>query len=249
MSDRLTCWNGLTDYEGQIVSLNHRPAGAAIRERVRKLLTPVTVAADLGCGPGFFLDALAGVPALYAVDWSAAMLDRAREDAPAGTVFLEQDLRDLALPQPADLAICLNALMPESHGDALGIPSAIARNIAPCGTLILVAPSLESQLYTINMRHYAETAAGREDESIEYVMDSFMNWFNNPLGYVRSKNDQVTKFWLRAEMEALLITDIGLAIEERFKAPVFWRDFQDEADWQARYEPPWMWGWVARKPE
>ena len=39
-----------------------------------------------------------------------------------------------------------------------------------------------------------------------------------------------------------------MTIEERFKAPVFWRDFQDEADWQARYEPPWMWGWVVRKP-
>tara|TARA_R110002072_G_scaffold263621_1_gene422404 strand:- start:3284 stop:4033 length:750 start_codon:yes stop_codon:yes gene_type:complete len=248
LADRLSCWNGLTDYEGQIVSLNHRPAGAAIRERVRKLLTTGAVAADLGCGPGFFLDALAGASALYAVDWSAAMLDRARERAPAGTAFLEHDLRDLALPQPADLAICLNALMPESHGDVISILNAIVRNMAPCGTLILVAPSLESQLYTINMRHYAETAAGREDESIEYVMDSFMNWFNNPLGYVRSKNDQVTKFWLRAEMEALLITDIGLAIEERFKAPVFWRDFQDEADWQAKYEPPWMWGWVVRKP-
>lgn len=204
------------------------------------------MAADLGCGPGYFLDALSNARRLFAADWSSAMLAQARGRAPEGTVFVEQDLRDLDLPEPVDLAICLNALMPESHGDAAAILNAIARALAPGGTLILVAPSLESQLYTINMRHYSETAAGREDESMEHVLDSFMNWFNNPLGYVRAKNDQVMKFWLRAEMEAVLTTDIGLVVEECFKAPVFWRDFQEEAEWQARYEPPWMWGWVAR---
>ena len=67
-------------------------------------------AVDLACGTGAGTVVLAASGlATTAVDRSPAMLEFARERAEAAGLpvrFLEQDLRDLALPEPVDLATC-----------------------------------------------------------------------------------------------------------------------------------------------
>lgn len=62
-------------------------------------------AADLGCGTGLFagyLNRCWGVP-VYAVDRSPEMLRAARRRSGPGVCFLQQDIRQLCLPERVDL--------------------------------------------------------------------------------------------------------------------------------------------------
>ena len=66
-------------------------------------------AVDVGCGTGTFVSYLRarGVAPVWGVDRSRAMLARAvAKNAGNGARFLQQDLRELRLPEPVDLLVC-----------------------------------------------------------------------------------------------------------------------------------------------
>lgn len=246
MNARLDFWNRLDDYEGSIISLYHRPGGEELRRRIAALITPETVAADLGCGHGYFLSELAAAKRLFAVDYAEKSLAAARERAPASTQFLHQHLAQLHLPEPLDLALCFSTLMPENHTQALRLLERLSAAIRPGGHLLLVLPAMESRLYVSNLIHFQAARLGREKESLAARMSEFVSGFNNPLGYVRSRDGQVLKYWIAEELERQLQATGRVAGVERFKVDIEWRDYAREAAWQSDAEPPWFWGWQVR---
>lgn len=241
-------WNQLQDYDAEIISLARQPGTDALRARIRQLADGVRLAADIGCGPGNFLHDLAGAEDILAIDWSANMLRQAAGRAPSGTVFIEQDLRRLDLPRKPQLAICLNALFPESHGDALVLLRALFRNLEPRGVLLIVVPSLESQLYLANAQHFAAAMDGPDAEqaSLRRRMADSLESFNNPLGYVRTGNGQVTKFWIAEEFERAVRLTEATVETDRFKVELDWPNdaFPPAVD---RGPRPWHWGFVIRR--
>ncbi|WP_260295981.1 class I SAM-dependent methyltransferase [Sedimenticola hydrogenitrophicus] len=243
MSTRIEFWNRMDNYEESIISLYHRPGTSQLLQRIAAIVTPETTAADIGCGHGYFLGELASAKRILAVDYAQNSIDQARTRAPRHTEFLLQHLAELALPEPVDLALCFSALMPENHTQALLMLERLTHSIKAGGTLLLVVPAMESLLYVINQVHYHEVRQGREKESISQRMSEFLSTFNNPLGYVRSSNGQVTKYWLAEEIVSQLQQAGRTMGLEQFKVPVTWRDYAAEADWQQAVQPPWFWGW------
>lgn len=241
---RQSYWDALDNYNAEIVSLYHRAGANAVREALHTCLSPGARAADFGCGPGYWLPALAPAAAIAAVDWSANMLAQARANAPAQTVFHHVGLDDVALDAPVDVALCLNALMPESHGHARDLLCNLGRQMAAGGALIVVLPAMESRFYVWNMAHAHAAWAGKERKSLVRLIRTFPKTFNNPLGYVKSGNHQVVKFWIAEEFEATVTRLLAPTDLRRFKVPVAWTDFVAAADWQAGLEPPWFWGWT-----
>jgi SAM-dependent methyltransferase len=100
--------------------------------------------ADLGSGTGDLAIALARAGyAVVGVDCSAPMREVARRKAAAARlaappVFVEGDLRTLALAQPVDAAVCVYTVMNQLTGDGdLGrATAAVARALVPGGLFV-----------------------------------------------------------------------------------------------------------------
>ena len=243
--DRKTYWNSVRDYETEVNSLWHLPDQSVISSRIAPFAKG-TVAADLGCGPGFWLHDLSAADRVYAVDFSEAMLSQAQRRAPEKTTFLRQDLSDLTLPEAVDLALCLNALMPESHADALLKLYRIFRCLKPGGRLILVLPAIEAMLHATNLSHFVAALHGKEADSLQANMDVWLDWFSNPLGYVRNPNETFVKYWARDEMEAAVALVSSARVTDRFR--VRYRALPFGSPPPDHVAPPWHWGWVFERP-
>ena len=241
-----TAWDSVGSYQDEIVSLAHRPAAVQIRAAIAEADPAGRVVADIGCGPGHFLQDLAAATRIHAFDWSTRMLSEARTRAPAHTVFHKQDLRELEAPDPVDVALCLNAIHPVDHCDAQAQLRRVLGVLKPAGTLILVLMSMESRLYVATIAHHVACAAGASKVSLEAVRESFSQDPDLPLGYVLGEGDWVQKLWLADEAETLL-HEVGAKAVQRFKAPVLWTDYASARDWQRSARPPWHWGFVVRK--
>ncbi len=83
-------------YEAQATEYDaRRPARHAARATaLAASVLPGLPCADLGCGPGVYLPALAGTGTVVGIDAAAAMVDRARSRAP-GVVVVQGDLEAL----------------------------------------------------------------------------------------------------------------------------------------------------------
>lgn len=245
-SRRRDYWNSVDDYAGEIASLWHLDRAGIITSAISAHRRGDS-AADLGCGPGYWLACLDEAPRLFAVDFAEGLLEQARGRAPAQTEFLCQNLAALDLPAPVDFALCLNAIMPESHTHALQIFERVFTSLAPGGRLILVLPSIEAMLYAANMMHFAASEDGKESESLTERMEIWAEWYSNPLGYVRNSNDMVVKYWLRPEAEEVFSMTGDVAVLSRFR--VAHRRLATGETLDARFRPPWFWGWVLEKAE
>lgn len=240
-----TAWDSIGSYQDEIVSLAHRPAAVQIRAAIAEADPAGRVVADIGCGPGYFLQDLAAAKRIHAFDWSTRMLTEARTRAPTQTVLHQQDLRELEAPERIDFAICLNAIHPVDHGDAQAQLRRVLAVLKPGGTLILVLMSMEARLYVATIAHHVACAAGASEVSLDAVRESFAQDPDLTLGYVLGEGNWVQKLWLAEEAETLL-HEVGAKDVTRFKAPVLWTDYAPARDWQRAAQPPWHWGFVVR---
>jgi SAM-dependent methyltransferase len=244
VADRLDVWDSLDDYPAEVYSLWHQTGGGSLHPRIQKL-APHGICADFGCGPGYWLSTLSGAQVIHAVDFSQNMLDQAASRAPEQTQFHLQSLSALTLPDPVDFALCLNAVMPESHCDALQILSGLANSLAKNGRLLLVLPSMESLLFVANMQHFDAAARGEEEQSLLERMELWSQWYSNPLGYVRNGNGTVVKYWLKDEAEAVFKQLGMLKVVDHFQL--------ERGRTVSGETPPvgvkgaWFWGWVLER--
>lgn len=239
---RVAIWDRQSNYEKEVFSLWHVPCGDTLRDLIFANASRGP-AADLGCGPGYWLAHLGALAdPVYAIDFSPGMIAQARTRAPDHTVFLQQELSALALPQPVQTALCLNAVMPESHSHALAILRAVFGCLAPGGRLILVLPSFEAKLFSANINHFLAAERGQEEASLVANLDAWTECFSNPLGYFRNPNGTVVKYWLQAEAETVFERIGGVRKVECARLP-FVRN--EQAAFDATQE--WLWCWVLER--
>ena len=244
MDNRVRYWNALEDYPDRVASLFHMSCGDDLRQRIARL-SPSGICADLACGPGYWLNTLGDAERIYAVDFSAGMLTQARTRAPDQTVFIEQNLRDLDLPEQVDFALCFNGVMPESHSDALRMLGRIAAALAPNGRLMMVLPSIEALLYTANALHFSAAQMGLEAQSLRERLDTWLEWSANPLGYVRNGNGTIVKYWQKDEAEVAFSMSGDWRVVERFRVL---RDNNANGECPPEHLPKaWFHGWVLQK--
>ena len=112
-----------------------------IREYITRYMPTATSLLELGCGTGALLAGLASDMNVTGIDQSPEMLALARAAADRSGVpitWLEQDMRELRLPEPVDAATCLydslNYLVDE--GELRRAMSAIAVSLRPAGLFL-----------------------------------------------------------------------------------------------------------------
>jgi SAM-dependent methyltransferase len=133
--------------------------------------------ADLGCGLGLLLPALADrFHRVLAIDFSRAMLARARAGSAGRAVTCHRaDLADLsAFRRRLDVAVTVNAVLTPDPDRLERVFASIHDAIQPRGWLIGVFPAMEAVLYQGYLihererrRHEAESARRRTSRLIE----------------------------------------------------------------------------------
>ncbi|MBM3602283.1 MAG: class I SAM-dependent methyltransferase [Alphaproteobacteria bacterium] len=238
---RRNLWRAVRDYDAEVINLSDRAGGAALIDWLHNLDLNGKVVADLGCGPGHFLPALKGASKIYAIDWAENLLDQARSRGPGQTTYVTTDIRQLKLPEPMDLVLCINALMPESHQDALALIRKMLSLLKPDGLLLLVVPSWESFMLGYNLVHFAAAAQGKEGESERAILARFRDHFNNPFGYIRY-TDETYRHWLHDELLLIPSLHFNAKVQNVFRLAIRWSDVLPNIQFADVTPPPWLWG-------
>ncbi|HJQ83332.1 MAG TPA: methyltransferase domain-containing protein [Candidatus Binatia bacterium] len=148
------------DYFAAVVSPFSAGVPRALLRALDAARTPErTVAADLGCGIGTLLPALADrFRRVLAIDFSAAMLARARTACRARRVtFHRADLADLApFHERLDVAVTVNAVLTPDVERLDRIFDQLRRVLRPGGALVGVFPAMEPVLYQGFLIHERE---------------------------------------------------------------------------------------------
>jgi SAM-dependent methyltransferase len=240
---RRESWRAVRDYNSEVINLSDRAGGAALIDFLQDMDLSGKVVADLGCGPGHFLPALKAASKIYAVDWAENLLQQARNRGPGQTTYVTADMRQLQLPEPLDLVLCINSLMPESHEDALAILKNMLSLLKPDGLLLLVVPAWESFMLGYNLVHFAAAAQGQEQESERAILARFRDYFNNPFGYIRY-TDETYRHWLHDEMLLIPALHFGAEVLNVFRLAIRWSDVLPNIAFADVTPPPWLWGAV-----
>jgi SAM-dependent methyltransferase len=148
------------DYFAEVVSPLSRGIPPALVRALDALpATRRKTVADLGCGIGTLLPALAArFRRVLAVDFSPAMLARARAACPARHVSVHRaDLADLhVLRARLDVAVCVNSVLTPEDERLDRIFSELRNVLRPGGVLIGVFAAMEPVLYQGFLIHERE---------------------------------------------------------------------------------------------
>jgi SAM-dependent methyltransferase len=167
MSSQASNWSRVAEnYEVDFIdpySSGVRNPLPAVLERMANEGSSVT--ADLGCGTGPLLPYLARhFATVYAVDFAAEMLRRARERCRTLTniTYLEQPLTDLGnLTGQLDVAVAVNSLVMPDLLELETCLQQIHDSLRPGGRLLAVLPAIDAVHYCTMLLMDRALAAGK----------------------------------------------------------------------------------------
>ena len=246
-------WSRAADsYEREFVDpyrtdVRHNP----LKKILRRLRDPEKrVVADLGCGIGPLLPFLARhYQRVYAVDFAAGMLKRAREKAVAcpNVRFVQAPFTDLtALPEPVDVAVAVNSLVLPSPDDLEAGLREIHRCLKPDGYFLGILPAMDAvHYYTMLLIDRARkagkplpmarknAAANCEHECYDFAFGQFR---------FRGLEQH---FWQPFEV-AYRFRRTGFTLTRLKKVYLSWKQFAGGKDLQ-EFSPPWDWFFLAKR--
>ncbi|MGB0921298.1 MAG: class I SAM-dependent methyltransferase [Alphaproteobacteria bacterium] len=231
MVDDLEFWEGIKDYDQEIVSLfvnDENPVAKKLDSITEK---SCMVLGDLGCGPGNLFPWLEGFAKVYCVDRSKALLQIAKTRVPKDNFeIVEADISNVALSQKLNIALCCMSLFPKTFEEFNQMLRNIRKNMDVEGELIMVVPSMEAKLFSFTVeRSYATSKLGySEVEAGIAAQRRSQDIFLHPFGFIRTPRGLVQKHWLADELQMQLfgagfsLTKIGrfyLNWENQIRAP------------------------------
>lgn len=239
-------WDQVGDYDKEIISIfKDAKAAEPLISQINSRIGPDTLVADIGTGPGNLLPYLSEARKVYAVDRSLNMLEQARRKPVSNVEFVQADIRERALPEPVNLLISVSSFLPKSFTDGTRLLEAMAGQLKPGGTLLMLVPSFESRLYHSNLRlaYLIESEGWSEPDAYRQLTAWHARYMNNMFGYIQGKSDRpIQKFWVREEIEERIesISSLDLRNTVKFEKP--WDIyFPREPGWFRSKPPRWMW--------
>src|SRR5579884_4007694 len=245
MSDQAAAWSrAAVNYESEFVDPYQpdvrNPLHDALAERASKERT----AADLGCGLGPLVPALAErFQWVHAVDFAAGMLERARRRAAglANVEFWQRAFVDLPeLRRHVDVAVAVNSLVQPDVGELEASLRAVRRLLKPGGRLLAIVPAMDAVHYFTLLvqdraratgmppEHARKNAARRaEHELYDFAFGDF------------HYHGLRQHFWQPFEVRYRL-RRCGLRLRRLAKVHRRWRQLGGDAE-VARHPPPWDW--------
>ncbi|HET6429574.1 MAG TPA: class I SAM-dependent methyltransferase [Phycisphaerae bacterium] len=237
------------DFDGEIFDVYANDRHGVILETIARHGSDDRTAADLGCGTGRLLPELAeSFGGVKGYDISAKCLDIARTRcADLDNVTVAR--ADLTADRPAkvDFAVSVNVAIMPSHEARSAVLANSARCLRPGGHLLLVVPSLESELYSqfrLLQWNLKEGLPPRQAAAEE--TEAFTDPGASPPTGILCRNGVPTKHYLREEL-AVTIAAVGLEVVQVGKVEYPWETaFAAPPAWMG--EPyPWDWMLLARK--
>lgn len=202
--------------------------------------------ADLGCGVGTLLPALAArFGRVIGVDFSAAMLARARTAAATSRItFLRSDLADLrSLQGRLDVAIAVNSVLTPDPALLERTFLSVGATLRPGGTFIGVFPAMEAVAYQgfliherERARHPPARARARTSRILERACYDFVHG-------TYTEANQTQKFFYAFEL-AYRLRRAGFRRVRLTRLPYAWGEAVGGYE-NFPGEPP-MWDWLVR---
>lgn len=245
-------WNRIAGkYDDEVFDTLQHDRGNVIVSHIDRLSSKNSMACDFGCGIGKYLPLLGDrFETVYAVDQSEKCLELARKVCRGidNVIFCRNDLADHRLKlQPVHFALSVNVLIMPSFQTRALILKNIFRHTGRGGRLLLVVPSLESELFqNFRLQEWnRRTKSRRAFEMNESLRADGTRGFSLPNG-ILNRDGALTKHYLKEELMVLL-GRIGFEIESVKKVEYPWTtEFIDPPRWMK--DPyPWDWLVVCRK--
>jgi SAM-dependent methyltransferase len=246
MSDQARHWSAAArDYEREFID----PYRRDVRNPLVRVLQRIPgakglTAADLGCGIGPLLPLLARRFArVYAVDFAAGMLERARERCRqlANVEFLHRSLTDLGpLAGKVDVAVAVNSLiMPDipTLEQALGQVRACLR---PGGRFLGIVPAIDAVHYYTMLLQDRALAQGKPPDAARKNAAYFAEhvYYDFAFGQFRYRGLE-QHFWqpfeIRYRLQRAGFTDVRLRMVR-----LSWDQFAHGDDLRT-HPAPWDW--------
>tara|TARA_B100000809_G_C15106270_1_gene518876 strand:- start:493 stop:1245 length:753 start_codon:yes stop_codon:yes gene_type:complete len=157
-------WDSLApSFERNVLEVSERDAAGTLNQTIHSFAGKRKDVIDLGCGAGAMLHVLSKkFRHVSAVDFSSALLDKARQRTPANNInFIQHDLRrPLARSLRADISICVNVLIDPDPRCRESIMNTLSAATKRGGATIIVVPAIESVLHVYRILVDIHTKAG-----------------------------------------------------------------------------------------
>ena len=244
-------WDSLAeDYEEQVLNVYANDKHGVVRSFVSEYFDKQSDAADFGCGIGWGIPLLAErAQTVFAVDISAKLLKRAETRCRRykNVRYIECDLRQAPPPIPhVKCILSVNVLISPRDVIRKKILYSIRRSLKPRGVIILVVPSLESQLWTYNRLFDKIKAKSGNPASARRTVNSKINrQFKSISEGIFRISDTDTKCFLSPELEYFLETN-GFNVLAKSKVPYSWGEELMRIQ-NRNASRPWHWLAVAQK--
>ncbi|HEV3118179.1 MAG TPA: class I SAM-dependent methyltransferase [Gemmataceae bacterium] len=252
MSDQASAWSAAArSYEEDFVDPYRDDVRSPLAQAVAEISDAEhKVAADLGCGIGPLLPALARkFQRVYAVDFADEMLRRAREKCGglANVEFLQLALTDLGrLAGAVDVAVAVNSLVLPNVTDLDCTLRQVHTALRPGGIFLGIVPAMDAvHYYTMLLLDRAlakglPPAAARKNAA--HLNDHEL--YDFAFGQFRYKGLE-QHFWQPFEVRYRL-RRAGFRRIQLARVLLAWEQFTSGKD-LTKYTPPWDWFFHAER--
>lgn len=236
------------DYDNRIFDTLKNDRKGTIRRYINRFSSGKTSAYDFGCGVGKYLPVLRRrFDSIHAIDLSSRCIEIAKKTCQGlnNITFLKHDLSDPHFNlEKKDFAVSVNVLIMPSYEIRSGILSTISRHLVKDANLLLVAPSLESALYSnFRLQEWNRKSSKNHRDKFYFkfngnnssVIRGVLNWA-----------DRSTKHYLEAELRTQLAA-VGLEVIAVDKVEYSWASMFDTPPNWMQHPYPWDWLTVSRK--
>jgi SAM-dependent methyltransferase len=247
-------WDKIANtYDQEVTDAYTWGRGRTVKNIIDQVASQSIDVTDYGCGVGKLLPYLSQCfGTVYGFDFSNDSLEIARTRCRnyPNVQIAQVDLTNPTSELPkTDIAISLNvAIMPDAEKRNV-ILQVITSSIRPGGTLILVIPSVESILYTINRETEWHARKGLSQKDAVSTTDlSYLTNLKSVAQGLFSRGGSLTKHYLKEEL-VVLVKNLGLDLQSIEKVEYSWTTEYEKVPRWMRDPYPWDWLVVAQKPK
>lgn len=239
-------WNNVKDYNKEIVSV-------FVEEKNNKLIEMLNeikdkdkkIIADFGCGIGNSFKYINKFKKIYAIDFSKNMLEFASNNKYKKENFnlIHSEISNIELDEKVDVSLSIMSLFPNNFQEFEKTIINFKKNTKKGGEIILVISSLESRLFSFQIKSDYLFNQGVNFREIQTdVLNEFKESNFTPFGYLKTNSNNIQKHWLKEEI-IFNLNKLNLNEVEVTKLELDWKT---QIKFKELKNYPKLWYWIVK---